>query len=81
LIPLAISFSLGACGRVGGLAGVVGVWPPFPVIDLDRMPGAGSPDLAMEEIPETLGFGIPGVGSCDMLVSVCGLVQEEVQFK
>jgi hypothetical protein len=61
--------------------GVVGVWPPFPVIDLDRMPGAGSPDLAMEEIPETLGFGIPGVGSCDMLVSVCGLVQEEVQFK
>jgi len=52
---------------------VVGVWPPFPVIDLDRMPGAGSPDLAMEEIPETLGFGIPGVGSCDMLVSVRGL--------
>jgi hypothetical protein len=57
--------------------GAVGVWPPFPVIDLDRMPGAGSPDLAMEEIPETLGFGIPGVGSCDMLVAVCGLGSRE----
>lgn len=55
--------------------GVVGTVPPFPVIDRDRMPGGGSPDLAMEEIPETLGFGIPGVGSCDIVVSVCGLVQ------
>ena len=50
-----------------------GVGPPLPVIDLDRMPGVGSADLPMEDIPDTLGFGIPGVGNCDIAATVCGL--------
>ena len=68
LIPLANSLSLGVCGRAGAFVVAIGAGPPFAVIDRDRMPGAGNADFPIDDIPDTRGFGSPGVGSCDMMV-------------
>lgn len=68
LVPLAKSFSLGVLGIAETFPVAIGDAPPFAVVDRARIPGAGSADLAIDPIPDTLGFGSPGVGSCDMTV-------------